>query len=133
MSDDHGERRWWGELTFRDGVRKRPAMYVGDIGLRGLHLLVGDILTDSLLSGAAHSIAVALGRDSSVGISIDGRGFPRRLEDCLTEPRTPDFRKFRPDQNDDVFRIWAFAVANALSERFHIEAAVDGKVFAQKY
>jgi DNA gyrase subunit B len=79
MSEEKREtqvrRAGWPEATFREAVRKRPAMYVGDVGPRGLHHLAGDILENSLLAGHASSIAVELKCDGSMRISVSGDGF----------------------------------------------------------
>ena len=118
MADVEMERSRWLASTFREGVRKRPSMFVGDTGHRGLHNIVDDILTNTLASGCAKSVAVRLAEDGSITISDDGLNLPAPLEEWLTNP-SPDFS--RP-QRDPVWRMWAFAIANALSKHFRIEA-----------
>jgi DNA gyrase subunit B len=105
-------------------------MFVGGVDTRGLHYIVDDILVTSLFSGFARSLAVALKKDGSISIAVDGRGFSMPLEGCLTNPPVPtNFHNW----NDCAWRIWAIAVANCLSERFTIQVDVVGKVFIQEY
>ena len=115
-------RPGWQESTFREGVRKRPSMFIGDVGLQGLHYLVDDVITNSLVGGRAKSLAVRLGGDGSITISDDGLSLPAPLERWLTNPPSPDFRQGGPPRRDPVWRIWAIATANALSKHFRIEA-----------
>lgn len=112
----------WLESTFREGVRKRPAMFVGDVGFRGLHYVVDEIVTTSLVSGSAKSVTVRLREDGSITISDDGSSLPAPLEEWLTNPPFPDFKQGTPRLRDPVWRMWAIAIANALSEHFRIES-----------
>lgn len=128
-----------------EGVRRRPAMYIGDVGVRGLHHLVVEIVDNSIdeaMAGVCKHITVILEEPNRVSVEDDGRGIPVDIHPELGLPGLEVAMTLLHAGAKFSGKVYIISgglhgvgasVVNALSEWMEVEVYQHGKIYVQSY
>jgi len=136
------------DITVLEGlsaVRKRPSMYIGSTGTKGLHHLIYEVIDNSIdeaMAGFCESILVVLNKDGSVTVVDDGRGIPVKKIEKYNKPAVEivltklhaggKFGGHGYKVSGGLHGV-GISVVNALSEKLKVEIRRDSYIYIQEY